>query len=176
MSETEMLRVGSMNDDERAIIGLLSPAERKDILVLAAQAKQHQMDKRLMWAQLERIRSGELVPVLPLEQEESEMEALNEARAHALLGRFQEIVIRSIEPIDRATLTKEEWDQIRGPNALVGNADVYGAWLVTWTPTRSAYAPSPWQVMVVKSISPLTGEPAFMTVPARGKVPTYFER
>lgn len=97
-------------------------------------------------------------------------------RAHALLGRFQDIVIRSIEPIDRATLTKEEWDQIRGPNALVGNADVYSAWLVTWTPTRYANAPYPWQVMVVKSISPLTGEPAFMTVPARGKVPTYFER
>ncbi len=175
MSETEMLRVGSMNNDERAIIGLLSPAERKDILVLAAQAKQQQMDKRLMWAQLERIRSGELVPVLTMKQKEIEMEELNEATAHALLGS-QDIVIRSIKPIDQATLGKEEWDQIRGPNALVGNADVYGAWLVTWTPTRYTNAPYPGQVMVVKSISPLTGEPAFMTVPARGRVPTYFER
>lgn len=108
--------------------------------------------------------------------EKAETEELNEATAYALLGRFQDIVIRSIEPISLDSLTEEEWTQIRGTGALVGNAEVYGAWLVIWTPVQYANAPYPWQVMVVKSISPLTGEPAFMTVPARGKVPTYFEQ
>ncbi len=102
-------------------------------------------------------------------------EELNEATAYGLLGRFQNIIIRSIERIDINTITPEEWQQIRGTGALVGNAPVYGAWMVAWTPAQYANAPFPWKVMVVKSTSPLTGEPAFMTTPARGEVPVYFE-
>jgi len=93
-----------------------------------------------------------------------------------LLGRFQDIVIRSIEPISIDTLTEEDWRQIRGPGALVGKAPVYSAWMVTWTPKKYANVPIPWKVMVVKSTSPITGEPAFLTTPARGEVPIYFER
>ncbi len=108
--------------------------------------------------------------------EKAGTEELNKATAYGLLGRFQDIVIRSIEPISLDSLTEEEWSQIRGTGALVGNAEVFGAWLVSWAPTRYANVRDPWRVMVVKSISPLTGEPAFMTTPARGYVPTYFER
>ena len=108
-------------------------------------------------------------------KEKENQEELNEATAYGLLGRFQNIIIRSIERIDINTITPEEWQQIRGTGALVGNAPVYGAWMVTWTPAQYANAPFPWKVMVVKSTSPLTGEPAFMTTPARGEVPVYFE-
>ena len=59
---TEMLRIETMNEDERTIIGLLSTQERKDILVRSAQAKQRRIDNRLMKQHLDRIRSGEVQP------------------------------------------------------------------------------------------------------------------
>ena len=59
---TEMLRIEAMNEDERTIMSLLSPQERKDILVRSAQAKQRRIDNRLMKQHLDRIRSGEVQP------------------------------------------------------------------------------------------------------------------
>src|SRR2546429_921225 len=59
---TEMLRIETMNEDERTIIGLLSMQERKNILVRSAQVKQRRIDNRLMKQHLDRIRSGEVAP------------------------------------------------------------------------------------------------------------------
>ncbi len=95
----------------------------------------------------------------------------------ALIGMLRrEPIIRSIEPISVDTLTEKDWEDIRGPGSLVGNGPIFGVWLVSWTPAEHADAPHPWKVMVVKSISPVTGKPAFMTTPARGVVPVYFNR
>ncbi len=103
-------------------------------------------------------------------------EKLNEETAQALLGRFQEVIIHSIELVDPSTITGEEEKIIRGPGALVGNAEIFGIWMVTWRPAKYANTqryPRPWKVMVVKSIAPNTGTPAFMTAPARGQIPVY---
>jgi hypothetical protein len=104
------------------------------------------------------------------------LQAVHDSIFSLLTKINSDVVIRSIEPVGLDTLTEEEWKQIRGTGALVGNAPVYGAWLVSWTPERFIHVPYPWKVMVVLSIAPNTGTPAFMTVPARGEIPTYFER
>jgi len=116
--------------------------------------------------------------VSKLVAEDVDNRGLNEETAYGLLGRFQPVIIESIEPIDSASITEEEEKLIRGPNALIGNAPIYGMWLVTWRPERYADVqryPHSWKVMVVKSIAPNTGTPAFMTAPARGSVPTYVD-
>jgi len=57
---SEMVRIEQMSDAEKAIIGLLTPAERRDALLLAAQAKQRRISADLMREHLDRIRRGEL--------------------------------------------------------------------------------------------------------------------
>ena len=42
---TEMLRVETMSEAERTLIGLLTPTERRDVLTRAAQAKQRRLNQ-----------------------------------------------------------------------------------------------------------------------------------
>jgi hypothetical protein len=60
---TEMTRIKRMSDAERALINILTPAERLDALRAAAQSKQRRVNRQLMREHLDRIRSGELAPL-----------------------------------------------------------------------------------------------------------------
>ena len=60
---SEMIRIEQMSEAERALIGLLAPAERRDALLQAAQAKQRRISADLMREHLDRIRSGDLAPL-----------------------------------------------------------------------------------------------------------------
>ena len=60
MPETEMTRIAKMSEPERSLINILSPQERKDTLVKAAQIKARSADRKLMRDYLDRVRSGEV--------------------------------------------------------------------------------------------------------------------
>lgn len=64
---SEMIRVETMSEAERTMIGLLAPAERRDVLLQAAQAKQRRISADLMREHLDRIRRGELAPLIHME-------------------------------------------------------------------------------------------------------------
>lgn len=57
---TEMLRVETMSEAEKTLIGLLSPVERRSILVQAAQAKQRRLNKELLREFVQRVLRGEV--------------------------------------------------------------------------------------------------------------------
>ena len=59
---TEMTRIEQMSEPERSLINILSPQERKEVLVKAAQIKARNADRQLFTAYLDRIRSGEIAP------------------------------------------------------------------------------------------------------------------
>jgi hypothetical protein len=57
-----MTRIEEMSNPERTLVNLLTPLERKEALVRAAQVKARNADRGLMAAYLNRIRSGEIAP------------------------------------------------------------------------------------------------------------------
>lgn len=59
---TEMMRIEQMSEAERTLVGMLTPAERRNALLKAAQVKQRQVNRQLMREHLDRLRSGELSP------------------------------------------------------------------------------------------------------------------
>lgn len=63
---SELMRI-EMTEAEKATISLLSPAERRDALIQAAQAKQRRVSADLMRDHLNRIRRGELAPLTHME-------------------------------------------------------------------------------------------------------------
>lgn len=57
---TEMLRIETMSEAERTLIGLLTPAERRDVLTRAAQAKQQRLNQDLLKEHIQRVLRGEI--------------------------------------------------------------------------------------------------------------------
>jgi len=57
---TEMLRVETMSEAERTLIGLLTPTERRDVLTRAAQAKQRRLNQDLLKEYIQRVLRGEI--------------------------------------------------------------------------------------------------------------------
>jgi hypothetical protein len=93
---------------------------------------------------------------------------LTEQFSHLL--RLSNPIILDIEEIPVNTLSDEDWEKIRGSGCLVGNAPVNRAWLVEWKPQRCTHDHR-WQILIVDSISPLNGQPAYLTTPARSRIP-----
>jgi hypothetical protein len=62
MASYEQIRIAETTEEERNLIGYLSPEERRDLLVQGALAKQRRDDAHLLEDYKERIRSRQLAP------------------------------------------------------------------------------------------------------------------
>lgn len=57
---TEMLRIETMSEAERTLIGILTPTERREVLTHAAQAKQRRLNQDVLKEYIQRVLRGEI--------------------------------------------------------------------------------------------------------------------
>lgn len=57
---TEMTRIEQMSEAERALVNQLTPLERRDALVSAAQSKQQRLNRDLLRDHIQRVLRGEI--------------------------------------------------------------------------------------------------------------------
>lgn len=57
---TDLLRIETMSEAEQAVVGLLTPAERRTALVDAARSKQRRLDTTLLREHVQRVLRGEI--------------------------------------------------------------------------------------------------------------------